>query len=46
MPTIERPTYTFSFTLLLVLCALACFVASWQEWVTAGAIFGTLAKLF
>jgi hypothetical protein len=25
MPTIERPAFTFSFTLLLLLAALACF---------------------
>lgn len=58
MPTIERPTYTFSFTLLLVLCALACFIAAlcfaeawltagtWQEWIAGGLIFSTLAKVF
>lgn len=56
MSATER-RYTFSFTLLFILCALACFVAGFcvvQDWLTVGPvwawgfggfIFSTLAKL-
>lgn len=57
MATQDRVRYTFSYSLLLLLCALACFIAAfcvaqgwltkgdWQEWVTGGFIFATLAKI-
>lgn len=50
-------TYTFSFSLLFLLLALACFVAAlcfaeawltvgnWQEWIAGGLIASTLAKI-
>lgn len=52
-----RVRYEFSFSLLFILCALACFIAAlcfaenwltagnWQEWIAGGLIFSTLAKI-
>ena len=57
MPEVQRPAYSFSYSLLLLLCALACFVAAfcftqdwltlgtWQAWISGGLIFSTLAKI-
>lgn len=57
MTEIERPRVSLSFTLLFLLAALICFVigfivaysnadfGTWQEWVTGGFIFSTLAKI-
>lgn len=57
MPEIQRPAFTLSFTLLLLLCALVCYgfalgvaegwatLGAWPEWIAGGLIFSTLAKI-
>lgn len=52
-----RIRYEFTFSLLFILCALACFIAAlcftqgwltlgtWQAWISGGLIFSTLAKI-